>query len=341
MRVKIEEIRKKVEKLLVDFGENKSGSVTTADCLLFADKRGISTHGIHLLDTISKRIKADMLSLPTKLEIIKEYGATTILDGGNGLGPVAGKKAIDISIEKAKEFGIGVTLVRNTNNIGSLGYYTNLAVKQKMIAVMSCNAAPAMAPWGGSEKYIGTNPFSIAFPTEEELCFNADLASSVVARGKIRKAIREKDTIPDNWALDDKGFPTKNPEEGLKGTVLPMGGPKGSALAMAIDITAGLLSGSNYGPNLKSFHVMDGPTGVGLSCIVIDISRFMEYSQFEILLGKYIREAKNLEKAEGTDEILMPGEIEKRKEKTSDEIGIELDEKTLDKINMLLKSPIK
>lgn len=162
------------------------------------------------------------------------------------------------------------------------------------------------------------------------------MASSVVARGKIRKASRENIEIPNNWALNKDGVPTTDPNEALKGTLLPMGGPKGSSLALAVDIITGILAGSSYGPNLKSFHVLEGPTGVGASCIAIDINRFMEYNQFQSLLIGYISSAKAINKANGFTEILMPGEIEYRREQESLEKGVYLDDQTVTSLNELL-----
>lgn len=336
MRFAIDELRKSVVKILKAFGENPQEAEWVADCLIKADMRGVSTHGIFLLRSIANRVRAGMLVLPTELEVIMNDGATALVDGKNGLGPVAGHKAMEICIEKAKQYGIGMVLIRNTNNIGSLAYYTQLAAEENMIALMSTNAAPSMAPWGGSDSFIGTNPIAISIPTLQNFSFTADMASSVVARGKIRKASRQNIEIPDNWAIDKNGIPTTDPNEALMGTLLPMGGPKGSAIALAVDMIAGIMAGSRYGPDLKSFHVLEGPTGVGASCIAIDINRFMEFDQFQNLLSDYINSAKRMNKANGFTEILMPGEIEYRNEQNSTEQGVYLDPQTVADFNELM-----
>lgn len=336
MRVCNEDLRTSAVDILTFLGESPAGAERTADCLVSADMRGISTHGTYLLKTISERVKAGMLILPTKPEFIKNEGAVALIDGKNGLGPIAARLAIETCIEKAKKFGTSTIFIRNTNNVGSLAYYTQLAAKQNMIAIMGCNAAPSMAPWGGAEAFVGTNPIAIAIPAGEGLCFSADMASSVVARGKIRRAVRQNSKIPDNWAIDKNGKQTNDPVEALKGTVLPMGGPKGSALALAIDIISGVVSGSSYAQNIKSFHTLDGKTGVGAFCITIDVSRFMGIDEFENLMRNYITAAKNIKKAEGFNEIFMPGEIETEKEKKSLENGIDLDSQTIVALNNLL-----
>lgn len=329
-------LRKSAVEILAACGESIEGAELVADCLIQSDSRGVSTHGTYLLQTIAERAAAGMLTLPTKPEFIMNDGATALIDGKDGLGPVAGYLAIKTCIEKTKQFGVGAVLVRNTNNIGALAYYTRFACEQNMVAIMACNAAPAMAPWGGSEALVGTNPVAIAIPTGKTYCFSADMATSVVARGKIRKAARQNTAIPDNWAIDREGKATTDPNEALQGTLLPMGGPKGSALALAVDIIAGLIAGSQFGTAVKSFHTPEGKTGVGVFCITIDVTRFIAVNQFESLIEEYIRSAKSMTKAAGFTEILMPGEFEMRKLQASEEQGIDLELQTITDINTLL-----
>jgi LDH2 family malate/lactate/ureidoglycolate dehydrogenase len=207
-----------------------------------------------------------------------------------------------------------------------------------MIAIMSCNAAPAMAPWGGAEAFLGTNPFAIGIYTGQDLVFSADMASSVVARGKIRKAARNGETIPDNWAMDNEGNFTTDPNAALEGALLPMSGPKGSAIALAVDIMSGMLSGAQYAPNLKSFHTPEGATGVGASLIVLDINRFMELHVFQSHMEGYIESIKAMKKAKGFNEIFLPGELEYNKEQHSYKEGIQIDEKAVAAIDSLLEA---
>lgn len=336
MKIPVSTLKQGAEEILKYLGETPENAVKIAESLVKADMRGVSTHGTYLLKVISMRVEGGQLKLPTIPKVVSDSGATAIIDGVDGIGMVAGTAAIELGIEKAKQYGIGMVLIRNTNNVGSLAYYTQLAAEQGMIAIMSCNAAPAMAPWGGAEQLMGTNPMAISIPADGP-GFTADMASSVVARGKIRKAARQGIEIPDNWALDEDGNPTTDPNEALKGSLLPMGGPKGSALAMAIDIISGLMAGSGYGQSLKSFHVLEGPTGVGASCIVIDVSRFMGVDKFKELMSGYTDTVKGMKTANGFKEILMPGEIECHKEENSLENGIEMDDQQVASLNEILE----
>lgn len=335
MIIPVSTLKQGAVEILKYLGETHENAIKIAESLVKADMRGVTTHGTYLLKVISMRVEGGQLKLPTIPKVISDSGATAIIDGADGIGMVAGAAAIELGIEKARQYGIGMVVLRNTNNVGSLAYYTQLAAEQGMIAIMSCNAAPAMAPWGGAEQLMGTNPMAIAIPCDEP-GFTADMASSVVARGKIRKAARQGIEIPDNWALDVDGNPTTDPNKALKGALLPMGGPKGSAIAMAIDIISGLLAGSAYGKSLKSFHVLEGPTGVGASCIVIDVARFMAVDNFKELMARYTDNVKNMKKANGFNEILMPGEIECHKEEYSLENGIEMDDQQAASLNALL-----
>lgn len=334
MIVSTEKLYQAAQIILTNLGESSENAAKVADVLLKADKRGVSTHGTYLLKVMEVRVKKGQLRLPTTIQVVSDSDATAILDGGNGIGMLAGLKALDIGVEKAREYGIGIVLVRNTNNLGSLACYTMLAAEKGMIAIMSCNAAPAMAPWGGAEQFMGTNPIGISIPADGP-GFTADMATSIVARGKIREVLRQGYEIPEGWALNKEGVPTTKPEEAITGSLLPFGGAKGSALALAVDIISGMLSGAAYGPEIKSFHTLDGPTGVGASLIVIDVGRFMLLENFMILMEDYTNAIKSLKKAEGYNEILMPGEREKRIEKAS-ENGVSLDPVQLAALNKYL-----
>ena len=326
-----------VAEILTACGESAENAAI-AESLVKADARGITTHGTYLLTTIWKRVLAGQLSLPTIARLVKDEGAIAVVDGGDGLGAVAGMLAVKTGMEKARKYGVAMVLIRNTNNIGSLACYTEAAAKEGMIALMGCNAAPAMAPWGGAEAFLGTNPIAIAIYTGQDRMFSADMATSIVARGKIRKAARNGETIPDNWATDREGNFTTDPNEALKGALLPMGGPKGSAIALAVDIISGMLSGAQYAPNLRSFHAPEGKTGVGASLIVLDISRFMDLKEFRHHMEGYIERVKNMKKAAGFDEVRVPGENKFRKEQRSYREGIELDENAVAAIDLLLES---
>jgi len=345
MRVEPNRLKEVAIQILKGLKAADEEAAVVADSLVQADMRGIDTHGVHLLSILSERVDAGMLQIPTNLAVLKESDTTALIDGANGLGQVAVHKAMTMSIQKARDFGIGCSLVRNTNNIGILTFYTLMAACEGMIGIVMSNAASAMSPWGGAEAFFGTNPISVAIPGDvDNPAMVLDMSSSVVARGKIRRAARLKEKIPEGWAFDETGASTTDAEKALKGTLMPIGGPKGYGLAMVVDILAGLLSGSKYGSEVVTFHQLMGPTGVGVFTLAIDIERFMDRDQFRKLVQSYFATIKASKKTDGVSRIYLPGEIEFEKEKESIKEGIEVGEGTIKNLNLLLervKSPLR
>lgn len=344
MKISPERLRQTVCHLLKHWQATDEEAALVADCLVRAEMRGIDTHGVYFLNLLSDRVDARMIRIPTVLDVVREDETTAILDGGNGLGQVAAHRAMTRAIQKARQFGTGLVLVRNTNHIGILAFYSALAAREGMVGIVMCNSAPSMSPWGGAEPFFGTNPLSIAIPGEGGDPIVLDMSSSIVARGKIRRAQRMKEPIPSGWALDENGQPTTDPDAALKGTLLPIGGPKGYGLAFMIDILVGMLSGSHYGPEVKSFHQLSGPTGIGVLTLAIDIERFMPLPQFKERLASYGTSIRKVKRASGVSRIYLPGEIELEKEKKSVEEGIELSDSTVRSLNQLLekaKSPLR
>lgn len=337
MKVRPEKLKEFAFHILKGLNATDEEATLVADCLVRAEMRGIDTHGVHFLKLLSDRVDAHMIRIPTEIKVVREDGTTSILDGGNGLGQVAAHRAMKMSIQKARELGIGLTLVRNTNHIGILAFYTLMAAEEGMVGIVMSNSAPSMPPWGGAEPFLGTNPISIAIPGGEKGAVVLDMSSSVVARGKIRRAQRMKESIPLGWALDETGTPTTDPEAALRGTVLPIGGPKGYGLALMIDVLAGLLSGSQWGPHVKTYHQLAGPTGIGVFLMALDIERFMPLHQFEGLVQSYSKSIKGSKRAKGVSRIYLPGEIESEKEEMSAREGIEINAETVKNLNQLLE----
>ncbi len=344
MKIKQEKLKEIAVAILKGFHAQNEEAALVAECLVHADRRGIDTHGVYFLTLLAKRVEEGMIRIPTHIEIVRDESTTALIDGGNGLGQVAAHRAMEMSIEKSRKFGMGSVAVRNTNHVGILAFYTLRIAEQGMVGMVMCNGAASMPPWGGAEPFLGTNPISIAVPNGSGEPLVLDMSSSLVARGKIRRAERLKESIPLGWALDQNGEPTTDPSAAMKGTLVPIGGPKGYGLALMVDVLAGLLSGSQFGPQVKTFHQPLGPTGVGVFMIAIDVARFMPLHQFKSLMQSYEDSMKKSRKAKGVSRIYLPGEIEFEKEKKSMVEGIELSDSVVDSLNQLLekmKSPLR
>jgi LDH2 family malate/lactate/ureidoglycolate dehydrogenase len=331
-----ERLQAVVAEVLRGFGAEEGEARLAADSLVRAEMRGTDTHGLPYLKLLVERIEARMVSVPTRVGVVREDGATALLDGGNGIGQTAGRAAMDRCIDAARRLGVGLTLVRNTNNLGFLAFYTLHAAQQGFVGLAMGNANAAISPWGGAEAFFGTNPLSIAVPGGESPVV-LDMSSSVVARGKIRKAERSGQRIPLGWALDATGAPTDDPGAALKGTLLPIGGPKGYGLALMVDVLAGMLPGAAFGQAVKTFHQPLGPTRVGALTLAVDVERFMPLDHFRGLILGYAAAIRGSRKATGTSRIYLPGEIEAEKEAASRERGIALGAGSREMVNQLLE----
>jgi LDH2 family malate/lactate/ureidoglycolate dehydrogenase len=335
VRIAADLLRKAAASLVRSLGAGPDEAREVADNLVMADMRGIPTHGVNFLPMLAQRVREGLVAVPTPLKVVSDSGAVVHLDGGNGLGQTAAAAGMRASIVKAGRYGVGLALIRRTNHIGLLAYYSLLAASRGMIGFCMCNGAASMAPWGGAEAFFGSNPFSVAAPGDPPVVL--DMSTTVVARGKIRRAERLKQPIPPGWALDARGAPTEDPGEAMKGTLLPIGGPKGYGMAFFVDLICGLLSGSSYSRELKTFHKPEGPTGVGVATLAIDISRFMPLERFSELAGEHLRAIHGSPRAAGTGRIYLPGEIEAEKERLSAQRGVEVDDAVCLALDALLE----
>lgn len=332
MKINSEKLKQATTAIMTGLGAGDDEAALVADSLVRANMRGFHSHGVKYLAMISKRIKAGMLTVSTPPELMTESKAVSLVDGKNGLGQVAGTMAMSQSISRAKTFGIAATFVRNTNNIGFLSYYTMMAAKAGMVGICGCNAASSISLWGGTEPVLGSNPVSLAFPSDDIAPLVMDLSVSNVARGKIREADRLGQSIPPTWAFGPDGKPTEDPAQALKGTLMPIGGPKGVGLAIAVDILAGMISGAKYSKDVKTFHKLLGETGVGAVFIAVDPSGIIDPDLFKRLLNEYLCNIKSGQ----ADQVFLPGEIENNNEARSLEQGIELDEMAVQNLNEML-----
>jgi len=332
MKISCKRLKEATTAIVIGLGAEDLEAELVADSLVRANMRGFHSHGVKYLSMLSKRIKEGMLNVPTHAGLISESKAVSMVDGKNGIGQAAGVMAMNYSIQQAKEYGIAVTFVRNTNNIGFLSYYTMMAAKESMVGICGCNAASSISLWGGTDAVLGSNPISLGFPSDDKYPLVMDLSVSNVARGKIREADRLGEKIPSTWAFGPDGNPTEDPAEALKGTLMPIGGPKGVGLAIAIDILAGMISGSKYSKEVKTFHKLLGATGVGAFFIAINPESVINPDLFKSLLNEYVVNIKSGDK----NNVFLPGEIENNNEQKSLEQGIELDEMAIQTLNDML-----
>ena len=328
-RLDCEKIRPVCRQILQKLGMSSKDADTVVDNLLFADLRGVSSHGISRMKLYSDRARKGYYNVAPQLQIVNDRGGALLLDGGNGYGAVAGKAAMDLVMERAKKYGCAVCAVRRSNHFGAASYYTAMAAAKDMIGFSITNGPANMAPFGSKESMVGTNPFSVALPAGKHPPMILDVATSVVARGKIINASKEGKSIPDGWAMDRDGNPTNDAKLALAGSVLPFGGHKGSGIAIVIDAMCGVLSGAAFGRHIRQLTEA-GMAGaepgsgadIGHLFVAIDIAALQDVDAFKSRMDLMIDELKAAEKAPGVTEILAPGELEARKAQYNAENGI-------------------
>ena len=311
-------------RLMMTQGVPEDEARIVGNHLVEAEACGVTSHGVSRTSIYLKRLATGVVNPKWACEIGQEYPASVQWDGCNSMGMVTGVKAMERCIEKAKESGCCFIAVNHSNHFGMAGYYARMAAEAGMIGVCCTNAPPNIAPWGSYRPYMGTNPIAIAAPRKGAPIL-LDMAPSVVAMGKVILAAKLGKPIPEGWALTADGRPTTDASEGMKGTVLPIGGPKGYGLALFVDVLCGLLSGAKFGPYLGNmWNDFENPQDVGHIFCAIDISKFVDLDTFKERMEQMIGDIKDLPKNPGVGEIFMPGEIEVGKKSAAMEGGIHL-----------------
>jgi LDH2 family malate/lactate/ureidoglycolate dehydrogenase len=336
MRYRPESLRQLVATLARAAGVPEGDAPILADALVDADIHGTSTHGVSRLNIYVRRIQKGLINPNARLIVERQRGATLALDAGNGLGQVQAVKALELLTPMAREQGVAVATIRNSQHFGALSYYCNRAAAGNMILLAATNCEPAMSPEGACQAFFGTNPIAASFPTGKGYPVKIDLATSIVARGNIIAAQKQGRPIPEGWALSPAGEPTTDAAAALAGTVLTMAGHKGYALALMVEILSGVLSGAAVGSAIGSMYKnMDRKQDVGHFFCLLDIAAFMEVAAFKWRLDEAIDAIKNCRKRPGVAEIMVPGERSHRKAQANLAQGVPVEEATLGELKTL------
>jgi LDH2 family malate/lactate/ureidoglycolate dehydrogenase len=333
--VKAEDLLDFCQNALKCVGVKENDAKTIAESLVSANLRGVDSHGVARLPAYIERVAKGLIDPLGQIEVVREYGATALIDAHNNFGQIAAMRATHLVAEKARRFGVASVGVRNANHFGMTAHYALKLTEQKLIAMILSNGPPAIAPWGGKTPMIGTNPICMGFPADKNDSIILDMATSTVARGKIRLAALKKEKIPEGWAFDKEGNPTSDPVAALKGSLAPISGPKGYGLALSLDILGGLVTGSNFLLDVKALDDFSGFSGTGFFLEAINIESFVSYQEYLENITKYIKEVKGCPKRTGVNEIFLPGEIERREAERRRELGIPVSQEVLDELKKL------
>jgi LDH2 family malate/lactate/ureidoglycolate dehydrogenase len=266
---------------------------------------------------------------------VVDAGAVAVLDGCDGVGQVVTDRACSDAVARARQHGIGVVAVRNSNHFGTAAYWTRRMAAAGCVGILTTNGSPAMAPWGGREKTVGANPWSIATPGGSNSPVVLDIANTGVARGKIYAALQRGEDIPDTWALDADGAPTTDPRAAIDGLLLPMAGHKGYGISFLMDVLSGVLTGSSYATDVAGPYEPDRRSGCGHLVLALRIDAVIDPAEFDRRIDDLIATTKAVPLAQGATEIFYPGEIEDRAEERGRRQGVVLPRRTVDELREL------
>lgn len=283
-----------------------------------------------------ERVRQGVLDAAAEPKLSQITPVVAKVDGCNGFGFLAAQKGMAAAIESAQTYGIGMASVAHSNHFGMSAWVVQQAIDAGMLSLVFTNSSPALPVWGGKSKLMGVSPIACGAPGgsgEGDKPFILDMAPSVAARGKIHKALRRGEKIPTDWALDGDGRTTDDPEAALGGVMLPMGGPKGSALAIMMDVFSGVLSGSAFAGHVTGPYDPSKPADVGHMVVAIRPDLFISGDEFRERMQYLYERVVGSEKAAGFQRIYFPGEIEQLTEIEREKSGIPLVQAEIDALN--------
>jgi len=318
-------------RVYVSAGLPQEDAALFADTLVQADLWGHQSHGLLRLGWYCARLRSGAMKAVTRTTLPVDGGAIAVMDGGDGVGQVIAHRAVGEAVARAKKHGVGVVSIRNSNHFGTCMYFTRMGAEQGCITLLMSNAGPNMAPWGGLQKKIGTNPWSIASPggTTTGGPVVMDMANSGVARGKIYLADKRREPIPDHWAVDERGRPTTDAQEAIKGFILPMAGHKGYVMGVMVDVLSGVLSGGQFLDGVHGPYDPVNRSGAGHLMVALNVEAFMPLAEFRTRMDDYVANLKSVPLAEGHSQVFYPGEMERQADARNRANGLVLPRDTL------------
>ncbi|MDD3984348.1 MAG: L-sulfolactate dehydrogenase [Methanobacterium sp.] len=330
MNITAEQEKTIIREILKKLNVTDDDASIVADVTVDADLKGFSSHGIGRFPQYIRGLKAKTINPNAEITIENETVSMALINGNHQFGHVVTYTAMELAMKKAKETGIGIVGVHNSNHFGVAGYYSDMAIMEDMIGIVIANTEPAVAPIGGKEPIIGTNPIAIGIPSNKHYV-SVDMATSASARGKLLEAQRKGEMIPENVALDIDGNPTIDPDAALKGSILPFGAHKGYALSFMIEILAGPLVRAAFGKQVTGTAHPEEMCTKGDLVMALDPSKFSDLDTFKLEVDEFINEVK------GSGNVFIPGDMEVRNIKNHKKNGITIDKTLMEQIIAISK----
>lgn len=323
--VRLDDLRTFCRRLLEVAGLPGPAADLVADSLVDADARGIGSHGVLRTRIYAERLRAGLLDPAAAPVVVSEHAGGCLVDARNAIGHVGARAGVDLAIERATQGAAAVVGVRNSNHCGTLAYFVRRATARQLVLLAASNAPPTMVFYGGRTRAVGTNPLSIGIPHPAGPPLVIDMATSATARGKIIQASQLGMAISPDWAVDVAGKPTSDPELALAGSVLPFAGPKGSGLAMMLDLLCGGLLAGVTGDDIGDMYDdWSRPQRVSHLFVAIDPAAFLGQAAFLALVAQFADRVHGLPAADGFNRVQLPGEVEETARARAERDGLQL-----------------
>lgn len=326
VRVEVDALEDFVHRAFLAMGLSPAEAACCTQGLMQSELRCLpgQGQGVSRLIGYYERIAKGLYQPGAPIKILKESPALALIDAGMAMGSVVGQAAMKIAVDKAKACGVGMSIVRNSTHFGSAAFHARLALASDCIGIAMTNAGAEMAPWGGCSPRVGTNPWGLAAPTGGDFPIVLDIALTTAGKGMMRWYERQGRKMPLDWALTPDGQETDEPTAAMAGALLGIGQYKGYGLSLFTDILTGVIGGGGFGLmpyQDRSIAKLD----VSHSFIAIDIDWFMPVAEFKARMDAFIAEIKTSQLRPGFDEVLVPGEIDHRREQAYRREGAQLD----------------
>ncbi len=311
-----------MREVFIGMGMPEGDALTESEALIWANLRGVDSHGVVRLPWYMDLVDTNIINPSPNIRVISETPATVYIEADRAFGPVATGYAVDLAVAKAKDAGVCWALIRNVTHQGAIGQYAQTVARKDMAGMVITSSIPNMAPYGARVAGVGNCPLAICIPTERHPFILLDMATSLVALGKVLVARESGVPMPEGWALDKDGNPTTDPRQ--LAALLPMGGPKGSGMSVVFECLASVMAanalvqpvisgiaGAAEGPTSHVGHM--GKHNQNSTVMALNIAAFTDLAEYKAGVDDLIDSIKALPRADGFDEILMPGEMEERR----------------------------
>jgi L-2-hydroxycarboxylate dehydrogenase (NAD+) len=323
-----ESLRAFVARVLGAVGVAEDEATKVARLMVTADLRGADGHGVFRLPQYVRRIRAGGINVRSQIKVVREAEATVLVDGDNAIGHLVVSFAADRAIEMANRGGVAWVGIRRGNHAGPGSLYAMMPLRSDQIGIyVAIGNANHMAPWGGVERLLSTNPIAIAIPCGDRAPLVLDMATSVVSYGTVKRYAKRGEPMPEGWMIDEQGEPLTDASRADEGLLLPAGDYKGYGLSLMITVLTGVLNGAAIGREVVDFNHDDvTPTNTGQAIAAIDVSRFCDVDEFKARVDAFIDELKASRTLPDVEEVRLPGERAHRTLEERSRAGIPLAE---------------